>query len=104
MPLDNQIFAKLKRILPSPDGDNEYYIVVTRDNPIPTERLKEIQKEWGDQEVIITITSLIKGKRKHKVLREEMEVKSEMPEEPAEYPEEDKTVGRYESEFEGEGF
>lgn len=102
MPLENQIFAKLKRILPSPDGNNEYYIVIVRDNPLPAERLKDLQKEWGDQEVIITITTLIKGKKKHKVLKEEMELKEET-QEPTEFPEEDPTVGQYGSEFEGEG-
>lgn len=61
-----QIFAKLERILLSPD--EEIYIILTKDK-ITNELisfLKKLEKEYRGKDVIVTFHSLIRGLRKEK--------------------------------------
>jgi len=60
----NQIYAKWKRILPSPDNPNELFIVLEKDKPMSKETIKAFDKRFEEVDVIVTVTKLIRGKRK----------------------------------------
>ena len=62
----NQIYARWIRILPSPDSENELFVVLVKDKPMSIETMKDFDERFKGEDVIITITKLIrkKGKRK----------------------------------------
>jgi len=60
----NQIYAKWLRLLPSPDNPNELYLVIVKDKAMSEETIKAFEGRFKDKDVIITVTKLIRGKRK----------------------------------------
>lgn len=60
----NQIYAKWIRILPSPDNPNELYIVLEKDKPMSGETMRTFDSRFIGEDVIITVTKLIRGKKK----------------------------------------
>mgnify|MGYP007042372132 CR=1 FL=1 len=62
----NQIYAKWKRILFSPENSNEIYLILEKDNPMTLETAKALDERYKDKDVILTITLLIRNKvKKH---------------------------------------
>lgn len=62
----NQIYAKWIRILPSPDNPNEMYIVILKDKPMSIETAKSFDERFEGEDVIITVTKLIRKKKKRR--------------------------------------
>lgn len=62
----NQIYARWKRILFSPDNPNEIYIVLEKDKPMTAETAKALDERYSEKDIIITITNLIRGKKHDK--------------------------------------
>jgi len=62
MPMSNQIYGKLKRILPNPDNECEFYIVVEKDAPIQKTVVQEIERQFKDRDIIMTIIELKRKK------------------------------------------
>ena len=61
----NQIYAKWLRILPNPDNPNEMYIVILKDKPMTPETAKSFDERYRNEDVIITVTKLIRKKGKN---------------------------------------
>jgi len=61
----NQLYCKWKRILFNPDDPNELYIVVAKDKPMTRETALEFDERFKEMDVIITVTKLIRGKKKN---------------------------------------
>lgn len=64
MPMSNQIYGKLKRILPNPDNEYELYVVIEKDSPPQISIIQAIEKEYKDKDIIISIIELKRKKRK----------------------------------------
>lgn len=62
----NQIYAKWKRLLPSPDNPNELYLVIEKDKPMSIETIKSFEERYQEEDVILTITKLVRKKKKRK--------------------------------------
>lgn len=62
----NQIYCRWKRLLPSTDKGNELYLVIDKDKPMSLDTIKEFDERFKDEDVIITVTKLIRGKRGRK--------------------------------------
>ncbi len=59
----NQIYAKWIRILPSPDDPNEFYLVIVKDKPMSKETMKDFDIRFSGEDIILTITKLIRKKK-----------------------------------------
>lgn len=62
MPQHNQIYGKLRRILLCP-GSNEIDIVLDKDKPMSVEAIKKLEQAYGNSDVIITITRLVRKQK-----------------------------------------
>lgn len=62
----NQIYAKWKRLLPSPDNPNELYLVLEKDKPMSIETVKSFEERFIEKDVILTVTKLVRGKKKRR--------------------------------------
>ena len=65
----NQIYCKWKRLLINPDNPNELYIVIEKDEPMEKKYIREFENKYQGKDVIITVTKLIREKRKKRRIR-----------------------------------
>ncbi len=66
----NQIYAKWKRLLVNPDNPKELYIVIEKDQEMQKKYIREFENKFKNKDVIITITKLIRDKKKKDLLQD----------------------------------
>ncbi len=66
----NQIYCKWKRLLVNPDNPKELYIVIEKDQEMQKKYIREFENKFKDKDVIITITKLIRNKKKKDLLQD----------------------------------
>jgi len=64
MPMDNQIYAKWIRVLPSPDNANEIFLILEKDKPMSKRTMEFLEEQFRGKDCIITIDKLIREKKK----------------------------------------
>lgn len=62
----NQVYARWKRILPNPTNPKELYLVLEKDKPMSEETMKSFEERFKETDVIVTVTKLIRGKKRGK--------------------------------------
>jgi len=60
----NQLYGKWIRLIPNPDNPNELYLVIEKDKPMERKYIRQFENMFKGKDVIITITELIREKKK----------------------------------------
>jgi len=66
MPMENQVYAKWIRVLPSPDNPNEIYLILEKDSPMSKRTMEFLEEQFKGKDVIITIDKLIRERKKRR--------------------------------------
>ncbi len=67
----NQLYGKWIRLMPNPDDPNELYLIIEKDKPMEKKYIRQFENLFQGKDVIITITELIRDKKKEAKKEEE---------------------------------